>query len=152
MADLELAAQNAVVGCLVRTLLDEGFTIEVWNGGDSAEYVGTDLEQVLTELEATEEDMLYVSRDDGQRVPAQGWVRLIYGNGEYVINDYTTNLEEVLTPVNALVELFEEGEVVALTRNQAREMISILDDVLTTSHTQNDDVQAIINLLKGVLR
>lgn len=34
-----------------------------------------------------------------------GWVRFVYGNDGYdVISDYTTNLEEVLSPVNDYAE------------------------------------------------
>lgn len=79
--------EDAIVGKLIATLVDESFRVEIsdQDGGG-----------------------LFVYAYDGDRRPAKfdHWVRLVPGNGPDVIVDYTTNLEDTLKSVNAFASGF----------------------------------------------
>lgn len=91
-----------IVGRLVTDLLAAGLTISVWNGGDEAEIEDSaDAETIFAELAASDEDELTL-RDSGGAYA--GWIRLVWGNDDCVISDYTTRLEAIMAPANALAE------------------------------------------------
>lgn len=84
--------EAAILGKLVATLIEEGYRIELSDvdGGGLFLYA------------------VPVDEDNGQK-PARGynyWVRLVPGNGTDLIVDYTTNLENIIKPVNDFVALF----------------------------------------------
>lgn len=83
--------EDAIVGKLVNTLIDEGFRVEMSDQDGGGLFV-------------------YAAEDGGVR-PEDGykyWVRLVPGNGPDVIVDHTTNLEKTLAEVNAFAAQFQQ--------------------------------------------
>lgn len=100
--------EKMVAARTIATLLDAGYTISVNDGEAITVTDSTDPKAIFDAMFTTDEDYLIAqSREAGNR----GWVRFIYGNApSEVINDYTTNLEKVLKPIDALTdELSEQG-------------------------------------------
>jgi hypothetical protein len=92
------AKEEEVVRRLVRKLLDEEYTISVYNGGDGSE-IGrsSDYDKIVKELFATDYEELHVHKGDYNSV-----VILIYGNaedGSEVIADYSGSLEDLIKSV-----------------------------------------------------
>lgn len=94
--------EKRIVRALIRDALAAGYSLNVHNGGDTNELPApsTSAKEVLAVMFATDDEHLLYHRD-GKRV---GWVWLVYGNdgGEYVINDYTCNLEHVMQGADAV--------------------------------------------------
>lgn len=104
--------ERAIMEATVDALLAAGHDLTVF---DSEEYTlrnGKDRRAILEAMRTTDDDLLIVDAvivDKGREYESCessfGWVRFVYGNdGWDVINDYTTNLEDVLAPVNALAD------------------------------------------------
>lgn len=94
-------SEKAIVGKLVTDLLAAGLTITVWNGGDDPELKdSTDAATIFAALAASDQDELTVERDEHY----EGWIRLVWGNDCDVISDYSTRLEDIMAPANALAE------------------------------------------------
>ncbi len=96
-----------IVTRVVDALLAKGFFLNVDNGGDEAELPkpvnATERDALLAVLMETDDEYLnvYAFHDPTKEV---GWIQFVYGNDGYdVISDYTTNLEDVLRPVNDYV-------------------------------------------------
>lgn len=95
------AAERAIVGKLVTDLLAAGLKITIWNGGETSEIEDcTDAAKIFAELAASDQDELTMEGPDGYA----GWIRLVWGNDACVISDYSTRLEAVMAPANALAE------------------------------------------------
>ena len=76
--------ENILVGKAISDLLNEGFQAHVEHHEDGYTWV-------------------YASEDG--RMPRGGykyWIKFMAGNGADALVDYTTNLEDILKPVNAL--------------------------------------------------
>jgi hypothetical protein len=105
------AIEVAIVKRIVKDALKAGYTLDVDDGGDRlAVWGSTSAKEVLAALINTDEDRLILRKLDatGDTLIEKGWVRLVYGNdGWDVVNDYTTNLEDVLAGANALAEKLE---------------------------------------------
>lgn len=89
--DMNAMVEDAIVGKLVVTLIEEGFRIEMSDQDGGGLYV-------------------YAAADGGRK-PPEGfnyWVRLVPGNGADVIVDYTTNLENTLKPINEFAAQFQQ--------------------------------------------
>ena len=83
--------EDAFVGKLITTLVDEGYRLEVSDQDGGGLFV-------------------YAVEDGGEK-PADGytcWVRLVPGNGANIITDHTVNLKDVLEPVHAFAEVFQQ--------------------------------------------
>lgn len=83
--------EDAIVGKLTVTLVDEGFRLEMSDQDGGGLFV--------------------YAVEGGGKMPKGGfkyWVRLVPGNGPDVISDYTTNLETILKPVNDFAKQFEQ--------------------------------------------
>lgn len=88
----------------VRALLDAGYDVGVNDGEETVIERSTNTRKIYAAMYSTDEDyLLAVDRTSGKAI---GWVRLIYGNVADVISDYTTNLENVLKPVNDYAEKY----------------------------------------------
>jgi hypothetical protein len=88
--------EGRIFGRACSALIASGWLLDL-NDGEETVITGSDS---ITALRAaafsTDEDYLIAHKGD-----ERGWVRFIYGNdGHDVISDYTTNLEDVLKPVN----------------------------------------------------
>jgi len=101
--------EATIVKKVVKIFLGLGCALRV-NDGESLrpELPTLSATEILAELMETDEDYLEIfntatTADDGTAIDGKrhGWVRFVYGNdGWDVINDYTTNLEDDLKPVN----------------------------------------------------
>lgn len=99
-----IAVEYRIVKRTVGALLEAGFTLNVFNGGDENELPDpTDKRPaLLAVLGATDDEylMVFSKPEPETEYLNRGWVRFVYGNdGWDVISDYTTNLEGVLKPV-----------------------------------------------------
>lgn len=80
---------------VIECLLSMGGPVTV-NDGEEDVYTGRDGEKILKAMFSTDQDFLLVKG---------GWVSLVYGSSGWdVISDYTTSLEEVITPANDLAK------------------------------------------------
>lgn len=83
--------EEAIIGRLIGTLIDEGYRLEISDQDGGGLFV-------------------YAVPDGGEK-PEGGythWVRLVLGNGADVITDYSTNLEADLKPVNTFAAMFDD--------------------------------------------
>lgn len=88
---------------VIRDCLAAGYTISVNDGGETTLKCSRTPRRIVAAMMTTDEDYLLIHRRGEKQ--AFGWVRFIYGNdGPDVINDYTTNLESVLTGANKLAD------------------------------------------------
>lgn len=95
-----------IVGRVVDAMRGAGFALRV-NDGESMrpEKPTTDRAAIVAELIETDDDLLEIFEviPPGGAKPYRriGWVRFVYGNDGYdVVSDYTTNLEQLLKPIN----------------------------------------------------
>ncbi len=92
---------------VISILIDEGFSLSVHDGEELAIIKCRDKKQVLAAMMSTDEDSLWVYRPGVAE--RYGWLYFVYGNDGYdVINDHTTNLEELLGPVTAEIDKMQE--------------------------------------------
>lgn len=73
---------------LVQAILDRGYSVTVWEGGDFAIKRSRDADAVMQALESTDHDIVRAVNDAGEVV---GRVMLIWGNGDDLISDHTDN-------------------------------------------------------------
>lgn len=100
-----IAVEHDIAELTLRWLMAAGYTVAVHNGEDEhGPFAHGDVASTLDVMFQTDEDRLIASKGG----IAVGWVYFVYGNdGWDVINDYTTNLEDALTPVNAFCKELE---------------------------------------------
>lgn len=99
-----IAVEQEIVTRTVDALLSAGFRLAT-DADDCAQHTYTaDRSVILAALMEVDDEHLLARA--GTRADARtGWVRFVYGNDGYdVISDYTTNLEDVLAPVNAYAD------------------------------------------------
>lgn len=88
---------------VINEALRMGHAISVNDGEETTLTHSRIAGDILAAMFTTDEDWLFIM--DG--VKDIGWVRFIYGNDGYdVVNDYTTNLEELMRPANELAEKY----------------------------------------------
>jgi len=98
-----ITVERAVFRKTITLLIDAGYELRVHEGGDWACERTTNHKVLMEAIMSTDEDRLYVYRPDD--VVPFGWVFFVYGNSGWdVLNDHTTNLSEVLEPVDAYVD------------------------------------------------
>ena len=105
-----ITVERAIMRRTIAALLAAGYMLRVYDGEEWACDLTVDPVVVMDALMSTDEDKLYVWRkhaDGGwQRV---GWVYFVYGNSGYeVIADHTTNLSDVLKPVDDYADAIAE--------------------------------------------
>ena len=79
--------EDAILGKIVMTLLDDGFRVILSNQDGGGLY-------------------LYANPGNAEEIPEGGykyWVRLTPGNGVDFITDYTVNLDEIMKPVEEFI-------------------------------------------------
>ena len=103
---VRIAVEQRIVKRIVDALLAAGYSLQVNDGDYPRPSEPTrNRTEILKELMEVDDEFLAAFHREGER---EGWVRFVYGNDGYdVINDYTTNLENVLAPVNAYAETLE---------------------------------------------
>lgn len=114
LADVPALAQIAqaseiekrIVGRLIHDMLEAGYCLTIWNGGDEAELErSTDEAKIFATLAASDQDEIEAFHPSSKH--RAGWVQLVWGNDASVISDYTTNFEAVLAGANALADELE---------------------------------------------
>jgi hypothetical protein len=108
-----IKTEQKIVRKTVSALLDAGFFLRVNDRVElRPEQPTRDRAVIIKELMETDDEFLeahYPAPEGNQETP-MGYVYFGYGNDGYdVISDYTTNLEDVLEPVNAYAEKLETG-------------------------------------------
>ena len=99
-----MSIERQIVLALIDLSLAEGYELAVNDGEE--QYAWTrDRDEVIADIMNTDSDWLY-RRKGGQTA----WVHLVYGNdGWDVICDYSTSLEALLEPINALASGLEDA-------------------------------------------
>lgn len=89
-----------IVVKVVDKLLRSGYELSVYSEDPAIESYTTDRQTVLSLMMEVDDEFLYAIKD-GKR----SWVRFVYGNDGYdVISDYTTDLEDVLAPIQKWID------------------------------------------------
>lgn len=113
---LRLQMEQLIVTVLLVELFKLGYRVIVDNGEEESPALGKPENVTPEEFAArvwkdhcaqTDEDRIFVV-DGNKRI---GWVYVVYGNdGWDAISDYTTKLEELLKPVQAVSDALEAGK------------------------------------------
>lgn len=102
------AIERKIAEMTAQLLIGAGYQVTVKDGEELVLEKSTDVAAILEAMFSTDEDYLIAYLPDASA--HSGWVRFIYGNDGYdVINDYTTNLEPVMSQVNTNVEEMENN-------------------------------------------
>lgn len=111
-------AEKLILERLVRDLLADGYRINVNdNNGNRETHLanGAELGIVMAAIfhpdipaDDFTLDIMRAANPEGSQWDHCGWIRVIEGNGASVISDYSTNLEKVVGPANALADELEE--------------------------------------------
>lgn len=98
-----IAVERKIVMHAARAFIKAGYEVAVCDGEEITLDPTTDKLAIERALFTTDEDYLFIHRKGQPH--KYGWVRFIYGNsGPDVCNDYTTNLEHVMSEVNDFAE------------------------------------------------
>jgi hypothetical protein len=101
-----IGVEQKIARHTVKTLLDAGFNISVFDSEEITLRHSTDAVTICNAMNTTDEDKLLVYRA-GER-ERFGWVYFVYGNdGCDVISDYTTNLDPQMEAVMEYAERFD---------------------------------------------
>lgn len=97
-----IAVEQEIVVKVVDAALSAGYLLQTdLNEDPRPESPTTDRAAILAEMMETDDEFLGLFKDGGRC----GWVRFVYGNdGWDVVSDYTTNLENLLSPINAYAD------------------------------------------------
>ena len=93
---------RSVIETLLNAFPDYNLTVEDYDGDIITERPTRDVETLFDACRAVDCATVFVNKDGGQP-----WVRLVNGNREDVLSDYTVNLETVLAGLlNAITAKF----------------------------------------------
>jgi hypothetical protein len=109
--------ERAIIRRAITDVLAAGYLVRVHDGEDWACEPTLDLGVLMAAIMATDEEKLVVYRHDskGAKWVPHGWIFLVHGNdGWDVINDYTTNLEDVLKGATELGDAIAEADFLAV--------------------------------------
>lgn len=114
--NFDRAIEQAIITKAIDDLLAAGYSLGVNDGEETVLKRCTDKATILKAMFSTDEDLLLVywgslGHPEGHEGKQKGWIRLIYGNGDSVISDYTTSLETELKGTNDFANAIEAGEV-----------------------------------------
>lgn len=95
--------EQRIVSRAVTALLSAGYWLAVCQGDEDEQPASRDKRKIMKLLGECDDDRIIVYSPAKGRL---GWVYLVYGNdnGETVITDYTTNLDQQLIPVSEYAE------------------------------------------------
>lgn len=95
---------NAVVRKAIKTLLGQGYTLSVHDGGEWAVKRSTSAKTIFDAVRSVDEATMRVHRGDLK----DGYIIFVFGNdGWDAINDYACCLEDDLKPVFEYAERLE---------------------------------------------
>lgn len=91
-----IRCEERIAKRIIRDMLKAGYSISVNDGEETTLLKSKNLKAIIEAMFTTDEDYLLITKQG-----FKGWVRFIYGNdGWDVVNDYTTNLEPIMAPIN----------------------------------------------------
>ena len=96
--------ERLIIDHLIADLLAAGARLGVNDGEVTTIERSTDPVAIKAAMFTTDEDCLLVWKSGNNGGFHTGWIRLIYGNGEDVISDYSTNIEALVAPTNTWIE------------------------------------------------
>lgn len=88
--------ESKIIRKTAKTLLSEGYSIRVHDGGEFATGKTTKITEIMAACFATDVTKFVVYDSSGVRF---GWVMFIHGNDVDVIHDYTMSLDNSMIPV-----------------------------------------------------
>ena len=92
---------------IIQSALATGYAVSINDGEETTVKRSRKLAPCMRALFTTDEDRIYLHHDGNES--AFSWIYLVYGNdGWDVINDYTTNIENLLKPVFAYADTQEK--------------------------------------------
>jgi len=95
--------ERIVVSKIISEAKAAGYTLSVHDGQELVVKHSTSRKDILAAMFSVDEEHLIINKD-GKRL---GWIFLVYGNSGWdVICDHSTNLEELLKPVQALADKY----------------------------------------------
>lgn len=103
---LRIHVEKKIVGATVKSLIDAGYFLNVDDGECAQDEFclpapTQDYKAIMAAMFSVDDEWLFVFKS-GKSKNHFGWVRFIYGNSGWdVTNDYTTNLEYVMSGRNA---------------------------------------------------
>lgn len=87
-----------IVKKVIDAVLAAGHAISVYDGEEWAIKRSTNKSDILNACFSTDDDQFRIRDKEGNYV---GWIHFVYGNdGHDVISDYSTDIEELLKPIN----------------------------------------------------
>ena len=86
---------------LISTILAAGHLVSLFDGEEDTAPTAK-LGEIMADLGAVDFEYIRVWPKSGGG--ALGWVFLVHGNDFDIISDYTTNLESLVAPANALAD------------------------------------------------
>lgn len=103
-----LEIERHIGNAIVKEALDAGYAISINNGEDETEPM-RDATAITKALRLTDDERLYLWETGATH--AFAWVYLVYGNdGWDVVNDYTTNIEQMMKGISQLADRLETNE------------------------------------------
>lgn len=109
--------EREIVGIVVADAIAAGYAVRLFDGESWAGPRTEKADEIMTQIQATDEERLYVyTFDQGAKPVRLGSIFFVYGNDGYdVINDHTASpaIEAILTRANARAEELEEATTVA---------------------------------------
>ena len=93
----ELDLEGSILRCLLLVIVANGYSVTLNDGEEDVIEKSTNIEEIEDAARSTDEDYLIVFVASGRKV---GAIRLIWGNGEDLISDYTDN-----AVINSLISL-----------------------------------------------
>jgi hypothetical protein len=101
--------ERKVVSIIIDDLINAGFVLELEDNRDEVYRIKDTSKETLDEIfgygeyVAFSEDYIYIYKDGVQF----SWVKIVFGNGEYLISDYGTNIEKYLARPIAFCKEYE---------------------------------------------
>ena len=100
------AAEEKIMRRIIADALAAGYSLGVNDGEDTTLKECRDAAAVFAAMRTTDTDHLLVY-ENGKQI---GWVFFVYGNDGYdVVNDYTTNLEHIVSGADEISEDLESA-------------------------------------------
>jgi hypothetical protein len=102
---LRQTIERQIARRIVRDALAAGYSVDVHDGEEITLKRSRSLKAIMGALMTTDDDRLLFNREGENPF---GWVYLVYGNdGWDVVNDYSTNIESLMTGAQELSDKLE---------------------------------------------
>ena len=101
--------EREIAEAVIKSAIAAGYSLGVHDGEEITIHHSTDAAAILAAMFTTDEDRLFVYKQDGPQGKRDwfGWALFIYGNdGWDVVNDYTANLDPIMAEADALAEKY----------------------------------------------